>query len=39
MTTLVVFVAVIAFFYGLNHLVMALQGLPLDLDLSPRGLG
>lgn len=34
---LLLFVAVLAFFYGLDHLVMGLQGLPLNLDLTPAG--
>ena len=34
---LVIFAAVLAFFYGLDHLVMGLQGLPLNLDLTPAG--
>lgn len=29
------FVAVLAAFYGIDHLVMGLQGLPLNLDLTP----
>jgi len=28
-------VTVAAFFYGMDHLIMSLQGLPLNLDLSP----
>ena len=31
------FVLVLIAFYGLNHLVMSLQGLPLNLDLTPAG--
>ncbi len=27
----------LAFFYGLDHLVMGMQGLPLNLDLTPAG--
>jgi len=27
--------SVLAFFYGMDHLIMSLQGLPLHLDLSP----
>ncbi len=34
---LVAFVIVAALFYGLDHLVMGMQGLPLNLDLSPAG--
>ena len=32
---IVIFVAVIAAFYGLDHLIMGIQGLPLGLDLAP----
>ncbi len=32
---LAAFVVVLVFFYGLNHLVMNVQGLPLNLDLTP----
>lgn len=32
---LVAFAAVLVFFYGLDHLVMNMQGLPLNLDLTP----
>jgi hypothetical protein len=28
-------VIVVSLFYGLNHLVMSMQGLPLNLDLTP----
>ncbi|MCG8427790.1 MAG: hypothetical protein MI754_10585 [Chromatiales bacterium] len=31
------FVFVLALFYGLDHLVMSMQGLPLNADLSPAG--
>jgi hypothetical protein len=34
---LVALVIVCAFFYGLDHLVMGMQGLPLNADLSPAG--
>ena len=37
LTTLLAFVLVTALFYGLNHLVMSMQGLPLNLDLTPAG--
>ncbi len=30
-------VIMLAVFYGLDHLVMGMQGLPLNLDLSPAG--
>ena len=29
------FIVSVVFFYGLDHLVMSLQGLPLNLDLTP----
>ena len=35
--TLIAFGLVAAWFYGLDHLVMGLQGLPLNPDLSPAG--
>ena len=35
--TLIVFVAVLAAFYGLNHFIMGIQGLPLNWDLTPAG--
>ncbi len=28
-------VIVLGVFYGLNHLVMSMQGLPLNIDLTP----
>ncbi|MCU7845083.1 MAG: hypothetical protein KZQ93_14735 [Candidatus Thiodiazotropha sp. (ex Monitilora ramsayi)] len=34
---IVSFVATLGFFYGLDHLVMSMQGLPLNLDLTPAG--
>jgi hypothetical protein len=33
--SLVAFILVLALFYGLNHFVMGLQGLPLNLDMTP----
>ncbi|WP_457676900.1 hypothetical protein [Thiolapillus sp.] len=30
-------IVMFAFFYGLDHLVMGMQGLPLNVDLSPAG--
>lgn len=30
-------VIMLVFFYGLDHLVMGMQGLPLNLDLTPAG--
>jgi len=35
--SLLVFVLVVVLFYGLNHAVMGMQGLPLNLDLTPAG--
>lgn len=32
---LLAMVIVIGLFYGLNHIVMSTQGLPLNLDLTP----
>ncbi len=32
---LVAFVVVLVAFYGLNHFAMGMQGLPLNLDLTP----
>ena len=31
------FVLVLIIFYGLDHLIMSMQGLPLNMDLSPAG--
>jgi len=33
--TAMAFVVVLAAFYGLDHFVMSIQGLPLNMDLSP----
>lgn len=33
--TLSAILIALAFFYGLNHLVMGMQGLPLNLDMTP----
>ena len=33
---LLAFGLTLALFYGIDHLVMSLQGLPLDFDLTPR---
>jgi hypothetical protein len=30
-----IFLIVVLAFYGLNHLIMGMQGLPLGLDLTP----
>ena len=32
---LLAMVIVIGLFYGLNHIVMSMQGLPLNIDLTP----
>ncbi|WP_456417962.1 hypothetical protein [Thiolapillus sp.] len=34
---IVAIIIMLAFYYGLNHLVMGVQGLPLNLDLTPAG--
>ncbi|MCP4285105.1 MAG: hypothetical protein GY792_11725 [Gammaproteobacteria bacterium] len=34
---LVAFVLVLAVFYGLDHFIMNIQGLPLNADLTPAG--
>lgn len=34
-TLLLIILVVVGGFYGLNHLLMSMQGLPLNLDLSP----
>lgn len=33
----IVFVVVLAVFYGLDHFIMGIQGLPLNADLTPAG--
>ncbi len=35
--TVIAFVVVVAVFYGLDHFVMSIQGLPLNADLTPAG--
>lgn len=37
MAVMIAFVLVLAAFYGLDHLIMGMQGLPLNMDLSPAG--
>jgi hypothetical protein len=37
MAVVIAFVLVLAAFYGLDHLIMGMQGLPLNMDLSPAG--
>jgi len=32
---LAAFAVVLVFFYGLDHLIMNVQGLPLNIDLTP----
>ncbi|WP_456412593.1 hypothetical protein [Thiolapillus sp.] len=34
---IVAIIIMLAFYYGLDHLVMGMQGLPLNLDLTPAG--
>lgn len=33
----IAFVVVLAAFYGLDHFIMGIQGLPLNADLTPAG--
>ncbi|MEN8168266.1 MAG: hypothetical protein ABFR65_12440 [Pseudomonadota bacterium] len=33
----IAFVVVLAAFYGLDHFIMSIQGLPLNADLTPAG--
>jgi uncharacterized protein HemY len=33
----IAFVVVLAVFYGLDHFIMNIQGLPLNADLTPAG--
>lgn len=35
LVTVVAFAVVFALFYGLDHLIMGMQGLPLNADLTP----
>ncbi len=35
LVTVVAFIVVFGLFYGLNHLIMGMQGLPLNMDLTP----
>ena len=35
LVTVVAFVVVFGLFYGLDHLIMGMQGLPLNADLTP----
>jgi len=37
LSVVIAFAIVLAFFYGLNHLIMGMQGLPLNMDLTPAG--
>ena len=37
MVTAAAFVIVLLAFYGLDHFIMSIQGLPLNMDLSPAG--
>ena len=36
-STIIAFAVVIVAFYGLDHLIMGMQGLPLNIDLTPKG--
>ncbi|MCP3868447.1 MAG: hypothetical protein GY703_10190 [Gammaproteobacteria bacterium] len=33
--TVIAFLVVTAVFYGLDHFIMSIQGLPLNMDLTP----
>lgn len=35
--TIIAFAAVLAVFYGLDHFIMNIQGLPLNWNLTPAG--
>jgi len=35
LVTVVAFAVVLGLFYGLDHLIMSMQGLPLNADLTP----
>ncbi len=37
LATAAAFVLALLAFYGLDHFIMSIQGLPLNLDLSPAG--
>ena len=37
LSVVIAFAIVLVLFYGLNHLVMSMQGLPLNMDLTPAG--
>jgi len=37
LSVVIAFAIVLVFFYGLNHLIMGMQGLPLNMDLTPAG--
>ncbi len=37
LSVVIAFAIVLVLFYGLNHLVMNMQGLPLNMDLTPAG--
>ncbi len=37
MAVVIACVLVVLAFYGLDHLIMGMQGLPLNMDLSPAG--
>jgi hypothetical protein len=37
LSVVIAFAIVLMLFYGLNHLIMGMQGLPLNMDLTPAG--
>ena len=37
LSVVIAFAIVLVLFYGLNHLIMGMQGLPLNMDLTPAG--
>ena len=39
LSVVIAFAIVLVLFYGLNHLIMGMQGLPLNMDLTPAGRG
>lgn len=37
LAVIVAFLLVVGFFYGMDHFIMNIQGLPLNADLTPAG--
>jgi hypothetical protein len=37
LSVVIAFAVVLVLFYGLDHLIMGMQGLPLNMDLTPAG--